>query len=77
MPEEFTAGIKPYNLNTPLAAVSKERDGEEAERLEERMGGRPATPEEIAGVVVMLCSAEASWSTGGVVGANGGMKFST
>ncbi|EXJ96283.1 3-oxoacyl-[acyl-carrier protein] reductase [Capronia coronata CBS 617.96] len=41
------------------------------------MGGkRPAFPDEIAGVVGMLCSEESGWTTGSVICANGGMKMS-
>lgn len=41
------------------------------------MGGqRPAFTDEVAGVVGMLCSAEAGWTTGSIVCANGGMKMS-
>lgn len=67
--EDFEVGIKPWHLNTPLAAT-KEKE------VMERTGGRPAKPEEIAGVVGMLCAAEGGWSTGSVVCANGGMQFS-
>ncbi|EXJ79153.1 3-oxoacyl-[acyl-carrier protein] reductase [Capronia epimyces CBS 606.96] len=41
------------------------------------MGGkRPAFPDEIAGVVGMLCAPESGWTTGSVISANGGMKMS-
>jgi len=36
-------------------------------------GGRPAYTHEVAGVVGMLCTADAAWVTGQVVCANGGM----
>ena len=42
--------------------------------VKEGMGGRrPKFTSEIAGVVGMLCSEESAWTTGSVVGANGGM----
>jgi NAD(P)-dependent dehydrogenase (short-subunit alcohol dehydrogenase family) len=45
--------------------------------VKEGMGGkRPGFTDEIAGVVGMLCSPEAGWTTGSVVCANGGMKMS-
>lgn len=44
------------------------------ETVKEGMGGRrPGFTSEIAGVVGMLCSEESAWTTGSVVGANGGM----
>jgi len=75
--EEFMEGVKPWHACTPLAAVSEARDGEDAAKFMKQTGGRPAQPEEIAGVVGMLCSPESGWSTGSVVCANGGMRFST
>ncbi|KAL9052050.1 MAG: hypothetical protein Q9162_005621 [Coniocarpon cinnabarinum] len=63
--------------NTPLSQVTEERDGAEAVRRFGPKGGRPASPEEIAGVVGMLCSQEASFCTGSVVCANGGMRMSS
>lgn len=74
--DEFAAGMIPWHLNTPLAAVSRERDGEDADEVMRKRGGRAATAEDIAGVVGMLCSPESAWSTGSVVCANGGMRFS-
>jgi NAD(P)-dependent dehydrogenase (short-subunit alcohol dehydrogenase family) len=45
--------------------------------VKEGMGGkRPAFTDEIAGVVGMLCTADAAWTTGSVICANGGMKMS-
>ena len=45
--------------------------------VNEGMGGkRPGFTDEVAGVVGMLCSAEAGWTTGSVICANGGMKMS-
>jgi 3-oxoacyl-[acyl-carrier protein] reductase len=42
---------------------------------EERAGGRPAYAGEIAGVVGMLCTPDALWTTGQVICANGGMRM--
>lgn len=39
----------------------------------EKEGGRRGKPEEVAGVVGMICTPEAGWCTGSVVCANGGM----
>jgi 3-oxoacyl-[acyl-carrier protein] reductase len=68
--------MKPLLQLTPLAQLSEaEKQGEYKERAQffEERGGRWAKPEEIAGIVGMLCSAEAAFCTGQVVCANGGM----
>ena len=45
--------------------------------VKEGMGGkRPGFTDEIAGAVGMLCTADAGWTTGSVICANGGMKMS-
>ena len=77
---------QPYMDVAPLAHYSGERHdlslgGEEKERFDkvvrQGMGGRrPGLTDEIAGTVDMLCSAEAAWTTGSVVCANGGMRMS-
>jgi len=72
----FKQRMSPFQQITPLAAV---REGIDREIFVEEApiaGGRPAYEEEIAGVISMLCLPEAGWSTGGVVCANGGMRFS-
>ena len=74
--EDFTARIKPFIQNTPLAAPRKGIDAENIYYASQTAGGRPAYSEEIAGIVGMLCSPEAGWTTGSMVCANGGMKFS-
>jgi NAD(P)-dependent dehydrogenase (short-subunit alcohol dehydrogenase family) len=74
---EFQARIKPFLQTTPLA---KPRDGiDKTEFVQniEKTGGRPAYESEVAGLVGLLCSPEASFSTGSVLNANGGMKFSS
>jgi NAD(P)-dependent dehydrogenase (short-subunit alcohol dehydrogenase family) len=72
--EKFLVQIKPFNEVTPLAALRKGVDDEKIYEISG--GGRPAYTEEIAGVVGMLCLPEAGWTTGSVICANGGMKFS-
>lgn len=77
---------QPYVDVAPLASYSSKRDDlnfdtEEKKRFDkvvsEGMGDRrPGLPDEIAGTVDMLCSAEAAWTTGSVVCANGGMRMS-
>jgi NAD(P)-dependent dehydrogenase (short-subunit alcohol dehydrogenase family) len=86
------AGPTFWNINQPYVDVaplanysadghSVDLDAEEKERFDkvvsEGMGGRrPGLTDEIAGTVDMLCSAEAGWTTGSVVCANGGMRMS-
>ncbi|TGZ82088.1 3-oxoacyl-reductase [Ascodesmis nigricans] len=64
---EFQQLMKPFLMNTPAAQVDTEECREK--------GGRRAKPEEIAGIVGMLCTPDAGWCTGSVVCANGGMIF--
>lgn len=51
-------------------------DDDEVVRAAQEAGGRPASTDEIAGVVAMLCSEDSAWCTGSVVCANGGLRFS-
>ena len=74
--EAFVAQNKPFIENTPLAAPRKGIDTDKVYEASQTAGGRPAYSEEVAGVVGMLCLPEAGWTTGSVVCANGGMKFS-
>ncbi|KAF2261464.1 NAD(P)-binding protein [Lojkania enalia] len=74
--DDFVARNKPFIENTPLSAPRKGIDSEEIYEAATKAGGRPAYSEEIAGAVAMLCTPEAGWTTGSVICANGGMKFS-
>jgi NAD(P)-dependent dehydrogenase (short-subunit alcohol dehydrogenase family) len=74
--DAFVAQNKPFIENTPLAAPRKGVDSEEIYEPSLKVGGRPAYSEEIGGVVGMLCLPEAGWTTGSVICANGGMRFS-
>ncbi|KAG5917157.1 L-xylo-3-hexulose reductase [Claviceps africana] len=84
--EKFWKINQPYVDVAPLAEYHGEKDvlamaGQDAQRFDttvrEGMGGRrPGFTSEIAGTIDMLCSAEAGWTTGSVVCANGGMKMS-
>lgn len=77
---------QPYVDTAPLAGYHGEEgvlamagsDAEKFDRLvrEEMKSRRPAFTSEIAGTIDMLCSAEAGWTTGSVICANGGMKMS-
>ena len=84
--EEFWKVNQKYVDSAPLMsytgddATRAKAGGDPAEYdkiVRQGMGGmRPGFTDEIAGVVGMLCSAEAGWTTGSVVCANGGMKMS-
>lgn len=82
--EKFWNDIQGWQDNTPLSKVDpnssdlEDLDPEKVKLIHEKMGGRrPAFTSEIAGVVAMLCTADAGWSTGSVVNANGGMRMTT
>jgi NAD(P)-dependent dehydrogenase (short-subunit alcohol dehydrogenase family) len=74
--EGFAKRNTPFLETTPLAALRKGVDPDDIYEASVNLGGRPAYSGEIAGVVGMLCSPEAGWTTGSVICANGGMKFS-
>lgn len=76
LPREVKATFIPWNKNTPLAAIREHVDAPEFIEGAPLIGGRPAYLHEIAGVVAMICSPEAGWTTGSVICANGGMRFS-
>ncbi|KAH9892400.1 short-chain dehydrogenase [Xylariomycetidae sp. FL2044] len=79
--EAFARDVRAWAMHAPLMRardVGVEGVGDDAETIERarREGGRPAWPawpEEVAGVVAMLCGRDAAWCTGQVVCANGGM----
>ena len=73
---EFEAINASWLRNTPGSQVSVEKDGQTVVDRFAGKGGRPASAEEIAGVVGMLCTPESGWCTGSVVCANGGMRMS-
>ncbi|KAI5842738.1 hypothetical protein BZA05DRAFT_192521, partial [Tricharina praecox] len=73
---EFHDQMRPLLQLTPLAQLSAaEKAGVYKDRVDlyAGTGGRWGTPEEVAGIVGMLCSADAQYCTGQVVCANGGM----
>jgi NAD(P)-dependent dehydrogenase (short-subunit alcohol dehydrogenase family) len=73
--ESFINFNRPFLQSTPLATPRKEHEGDKTEYYES-VGGRPAYSEEVAGTVGMLCLPDAAWTTGSVICANGGMRFS-
>lgn len=75
---DFQEHIKPALQLTPLAQMSDaEMEGVYKDRVEQykKTGGRWGRPDEVAGIVGMLCSQEAGYCTGQVICANGGMVF--
>jgi 3-oxoacyl-[acyl-carrier protein] reductase len=72
---EFKSFIKSFIEHTPLMRARKGIDADDLVADAETSGGRPAYCSEVAGIVAMLCSAEAGWCTGQVICANGGMFF--
>ncbi|KAG9841571.1 NAD(P)-binding protein, partial [Aureobasidium melanogenum] len=75
--KEFQEGIAPWLKNTPLAAVRPGIDSDDLVKGAEVAGGRPAYESETAGVIAMLCTPDAAYTTGSVISCNGGFKFST
>jgi NAD(P)-dependent dehydrogenase (short-subunit alcohol dehydrogenase family) len=75
--DEFAAQIRPFLQTSPLAAIREGVDTEELVKGAQKAGGRPAYEMEIAKLVVLLCSPDAGYTTGSVLSANGGMRFST
>ena len=73
--DEFRENMYNYIKLTPTMAVRND-DDEKTKEAGKRLGGRPAMPNEIAGIVGMLCSAESAWCTGQVICANGGLRMS-
>lgn len=73
---DFQEHMRPFIERAPLMKARKGVDSDEQVEAAAKSGGRAAYDHEIAGVVAMLCTEDASWSTGSVVCANGGMKFS-
>lgn len=73
----FEQRMRPFIQSAPLMRAREGVDDDKYVQAAEEVGGRPGYPSEIAGVVAMLCSEDASWSTGSVVCANGGLRFCT
>lgn len=71
----FIERIRPFVQQTPLQAIRPGIDDEDLIKAAEKLGGRPADAEEVAGIVGMLCTADSAFCTGQVVCANGGMRM--
>ena len=69
--DDVKAAIAMFYPLTPLSPI-REWDTEQAKEFGAKYGGRAGYPEEVAGIVGMVCSPESSWMTGSLVGANGG-----
>lgn len=76
LPEDMLQKASVFGKLPPLAAVRKGVDDERVQKNAAVIGGRSAYPDEVAGIVIMLCLPEAGWTTGGLVGASGGAVFS-
>ena len=74
-PIEIKKGLALWNPVTPLCKVN-EHDSEEVRKMGEQLGGRAAYDWEVAGTVGMLCSPDGRWTTGSLISANGGLRFS-
>ena len=64
--------VAPGFVHTPLTEPAAAVPGVVEEYVENTALGRAGTPEDIAGAVLYLCSASASWLTGEVLDLNGG-----
>ncbi|KAH8820757.1 hypothetical protein F5884DRAFT_816469 [Xylogone sp. PMI_703] len=74
-PTEIKKTLALWNPVTPLSKIN-DLDTDEVKRMGEELGGRAAYDWEVAGTVGMLCSPDARWTTGSVISANGGLRFS-
>lgn len=75
-PHEAKVAISSFYPVTPLCPA-REGDSELQREFAKSYGGRAAYPEEIAGIVGMICSPESRWMTGSLVAASGGMWMSS
>ncbi len=73
-PDDIKHLLGQWNQVSPLATVRSQDKAELQEWI--KYGGRPALASEVAGVVAMLCTPDAAWTTGSLISANGGMRFS-
>ncbi|KAL1853300.1 hypothetical protein Plec18167_005610 [Paecilomyces lecythidis] len=74
-PIDVKKSLALWNPVTPLSKVN-EHDSADVQDMGRELGGRAAYDWEVAGVVGMLCTPDARWTTGSVISANGGLRFS-
>lgn len=74
IPEYVREDLGKWNRIAPLAQNFTAKEREEQPWI--KYGGRPAYATEVAGVVAMLCTEDAAWTTGSLISANGGMRMS-
>lgn len=74
-PMEIKKALALWNPVTPLSKVN-EYDSPEVQEMGRELGGRAAYDWEVAGTVGMLCTPDGRWTTGSIVCANGGLRFS-
>lgn len=74
-PIEVKKALALWNPVTPLSKVSV-RDPPNVQEMGQLLGGRAAYDWEVAGTVGMLCTPDAGWTTGSIICANGGLRFS-
>jgi 3-oxoacyl-[acyl-carrier protein] reductase len=72
LPKEMLDKVWSLNYMAPLAATREGVDSKATIEAAKNMGGRPAYLEEVASIVGLLCTSEAGWITGQVIGSNGG-----
>jgi 3-oxoacyl-[acyl-carrier protein] reductase len=72
LPKEMLEKVWSLNYMAPLAATREGVDSKATIEAAKNMGGRPAYLEEVASIVGLLCTSEAGWITGQVIGSNGG-----
>lgn len=74
-PIDVKKSLALWNPVTPLSKVN-EHDSADVQDMGRELGGRAAYDWEVAGVVGMLCTPDARWTTGSIISANGGLRFS-
>lgn len=72
IPIEILAEVLESYMPTAPLAKARDNDTDRMKWFAQKLGGRPGYAEEVAGVVAMLCSPDSGWTTGDLVGANGG-----
>jgi NAD(P)-dependent dehydrogenase (short-subunit alcohol dehydrogenase family) len=66
-------GVYPGLVQTRGAKVNM--GAQDREAVSRNLFGRPATPDDVAGLMAFLLSDESAWVTGQIIAANGGVSF--